>query len=176
MMIRQATADDLPDVAAIYEEIHDAEEAGQTTIGWQRGVYPTLQTARDALARGDLFVQEDEGRIVGAAIINQRQCDGYESADWRYPAQDSEIMVLHTLVISPSAARRGYGRAFVRFYEEYACRQGCRALRMDTNARNARARAMYRHLGYSEVGIIPTVFNGMAGVHLVLLEKALGEG
>ena len=44
---------------------------------------------------------------------------------------------------------------------------------MDTNERNARARAMYKKLGYREIGVIPTVFNGIAGVNLVLLEKAL---
>lgn len=173
MTIRKASAADLLPVAAIYEEIHAAEEAGQATVGWQRGVYPTAQTARDALGRGDLFVQEDAGRIVGAAIINQHQCEGYESAAWRHPARDSEVMVLHTLVISPSAAGRGCGRAFVQFYEEYARQNGCRALRMDTNARNARARAMYKRLGYAEIGIVPTMFNGIEGVNLVLLEKAL---
>ena len=82
-------------------------------------------------------------------------------------------MVLHTLVVSPRAAGNGRGRAFVRYYEEYARAQGCRYLRMDTNAKNSRARAMYQKLGYSEIGVIPTVFNGIAGVSLVLLEKAL---
>lgn len=173
MIIRKATAADLAAVAAIYEEIHDAEEAGQAEIGWQRGVYPTAQTARDALERDDLFVQEEAGRIAGAAIINQRQCEGYDGAAWRHPAQDSEVMVLHTLVISPRASGRGAGRAFVGFYEEYARRQGCCFLRMDTNERNSRARGMYARLGYQEIGIMPTTFNGMAGINLVLLEKAL---
>lgn len=173
MTIRKARPSDIPAVAAIYDAIHTAEEAGQATIGWVRGVYPTAATAEAALARDDLFVLEDNGKTVGAAIINQSQCDGYETASWQYPAADSEIMVLHTLVIDPSAARSGYGKAFVGFYEEYARAQGCRCLRMDTNARNARARAMYAKLGYKEIGVIPTVFNGIAGVNLVLLEKAL---
>ena len=82
-------------------------------------------------------------------------------------------MVLHTLVIAPSAGGRGYGRAFVGFYEEYARAQDCRVLRMDTNARNARARKMYARLGYREAGVIATVFNGIEGVNLVLMEKAL---
>lgn len=173
MIIRKAAAADLAAVAAIYEEIHDAEEAGQAEIGWQRGVYPTAQTAREALEREDLFVLEAEDGIVGAAIINQRQCAGYEDGAWRHPAQDREVMVLHTLVISPRVAGRGAGRAFVGFYEAYARRQGCRFLRMDTNERNSRARAMYAKLGYQEIGIMPTTFNGIADVRLVLLEKAL---
>ena len=44
---------------------------------------------------------------------------------------------------------------------------------MDTNARNEAARAMYRKLGYREIGIVPTVFNGIEGVQLVLLEKKI---
>lgn len=175
MTIHKAVFRDIPAVAAIYEDIHTAEEAGQTTIGWVRGVYPTQKTAESALARGDLFVLENEWGIAGAAIINQSQCDGYETADWRYPAADCEVMVLHTLVIAPHASGRGYGKAFVDFYEQYARNQGCRYLRMDTNIKNARARAMYKKLGYREIGVIPTIFNGIEGVNLVLLEKALDE-
>lgn len=173
MNIGKALSGDIAAVAGIYEEIHNAEDAGLASIGWVRGVYPTEKTASAAFGRGDLFVMEDGGGIVGAAIINQSQCDGYETADWRYPAPEREIMVLHTLVISPNASGRGYGRAFVRFYEEYAKEHGCRYLRMDTNAKNTRARGMYASLGYSEIGVIPTVFNGIEGVNLVLLEKAL---
>lgn len=173
MHIRKALPDDICAVAEIYEDIHSQEEAGLASIGWVRGVYPTVKTAQAALDRCDLFVMEESGEIVGAAIINQNQCDGYETAAWHYPADDSEIMVLHTLVISPHASGRGYGQAFVDYYEEYALQRGCRYLRMDTNVINKRARAMYARLGYSEIGVIPTVFNGIEGVNLVLLEKAL---
>ena len=173
MIIRQAIAADIPAVAEIYEQIHTEEEVGRVTIGWVRGVYPTENTAQAALERGDLLVLESEGKVAGSAIINQRQCDGYETACWQYPADDREIMVLHTLTISPDAAGRGLGRAFVAFYEQYAREKGCRYLRMDTNVRNTRARAMYKKLGYREIGVIDTVFNGIKGVNLVLLEKAL---
>jgi len=46
---------------------------------------------------------------------------------------------------------------------------------MDTNSRNLRARAMYKKLGYREIGIVPCVFNGIEGVQLVLLEKRLAK-
>ena len=175
MTIRRAARADVARVARIYEEIHDEEEAGRACIGWVRGVYPTEATAQAALERGDLFVMEDAGRVVGAAIINQTQCAGYESAPWRYPAADAEVMVLHTLVVSPEAAGRGCGRAFAAFYEDYARERGCRYLRMDTNARNSRARTLYGKLGYREAGVIDTPFNGISRVPLVLLEKALAR-
>ena len=172
-MIRRAIEIDIPRVAALYDEIHTAEESGAVTIGWERGVYPTESTARNALSCGELFVEEADGTIVGAAIINQRQVDVYSGAHWSFDAPEEEVMVLHTLVISPSSSGKGYGKAFVRFYEDYAAANGCRYLRMDTNERNKRARAMYAKLGYKEIGIVPTVFNGIAGVGLVLLEKTL---
>ena len=173
MTIRKAVASDIFSAAAIYEAIHTEEEAGRAAIGWVRGVYPTEETAQAALVRGDLFVLEHEGKTVGSAIINQSQCDGYESADWQYPAEEREVMVLHTLTISPEAAGLGCGKVFVAFYEDYARELGCKYLRMDTNVNNARARAMYAKLGYREIGVIPTVFNGIEGVNLVLLEKKL---
>ena len=44
---------------------------------------------------------------------------------------------------------------------------------MDTNEKNQAARALYRSLGYEEIGVVPTVFNGIPDVRLVLLEKGL---
>ena len=81
--------------------------------------------------------------------------------------------MLHTLVIDPAAKGQGCGQVFVKFYEDYARRSGSPCLRMDTNAKNENARRFYKKLGYSEVGIVPCVFNGIDGVNLVLLEKKL---
>ena len=172
-MIRKALEADIPAVVSIYDKIHTEEENGRAAIGWIRGVYPTEDTARMALDRDDLFVQEDSGKIVGAAIINKTQVDAYEGGQWQYEAEAAEVMVLHTLVIDPDAAGRGFGKQFVAFYEDYARKKGCKVLRMDTNSRNTRARAMYHALGYREAGIVPCVFNGIQGVELVLLEKTL---
>lgn len=183
-MIRPARSQDLNGIEVLYDHIHDLEEAGGQTIGWIRGVYPVRATAEEALARGDLFVMEiDEtgstgeicSRIVGAAFINQLQVDVYDQANWRYPARDEEVMVMHTLVIEPAVQHRGLGRAFLEYYEDYARAHGCRYLRIDTNARNETARAIYRKYGYWEAGIVSTTFNGIPGVDLVLLEKAIEE-
>ena len=173
MEIRKATEKDLLAVAEIYSDILTEEEKGAVEIGWRRGVYPTAATAAQALERGDLFVGECEGEIVGAAIINQQQVDVYRDAPWEFDAPDEAVMVLHTLVISPKASRKGNGKGFVSFYEEYALSCHCYYLRMDTNEKNNQARSMYRKLGYREIGVVPCVFNGLEGVRLVLLEKNL---
>ena len=173
MIIRKARWEDLDRTERLYNEIHDAEAAGQLTTGWLRDVCRVRETAERALRRDDLFLLEDAQDLLGAAIINQLQVDVYADAPWAHAAADREVCVLHTLVISPRAAKKGYGTQFVRFYEDYARGHGCPELRMDTNARNLAARRLYAGLGYREIAIVPTVFNGIPGVDLVLLEKHL---
>ena len=172
-MFRKASANDIDEITSLYMDVHTEEEAGRMSTGWIRSVYPTRKTVEDMVAADDLFVREANGKIVAVGRINQVQVDVYANAPWHHHAEDDEVMVLHTLVISPKAARKGYGQAFVRFYEEYAARMGCPYLRIDTNERNTRARAMYKKLGYAEIATVPCVFNGIAGVGLVLLEKKL---
>ena len=169
--IRRATGADIDAVAEIYALIHTEEEAGRTTTGWKRGVYPTRAVAETAASRGDLFAMEDEGRIVAAAIINHTQVDIYTGAPWQYDAPDEQIMVLHTLVVDPRVKGRGLGRAFEAFYERYALEHGCPYLRIDTNARNTAARRLYAHLNYREIAILPCRFNGLDNIDLALLEK-----
>jgi len=173
MLFRKALLSDAEAVSAIYEAIHDREEAGTLTTGWIRGVYPTMAVVRTALEAGDLFVAEEQGRIIAAARINQVQGEEYLRACWQYAAQPRQVMVLHTLVVSPDDFGRGCGSRFVAFYEEYAAAQGCTVLRLDTNARNTAARALYQKLGYREASVVDCVFNGIPGVQLVCMEKRL---
>ena len=83
-------------------------------------------------------------------------------------------MVLHTLVVSPKHGKKGYGKRFVKFYEEYAYNHGCKYLRMDTSSKNLIARKLYNKLGYKEVSILPSIFNGMP-FGLVCLEKKIED-
>lgn len=174
-VFRKATINDIDEITSIYEEVHEQIESGKIWIGWIKGVYPTRATVCAAVERNDLFVMEVDGKLIGVGIINQEQVDVYQETNWKYVASDDEVMVLHTLAISPQVGRKGYGSKFVEFYERYAKEQGCDYLRMDTNERNVNARAMYQKLGYEEVAMIPCTFNGIAGFHLIMLEKYIGD-
>ena len=172
-MIRKALQTDIPAVSLLYEKIHDAEEAGLITIGWDRAIYPTEKTAQAALEADELYVLEEDGEILASARINDEQMPAYEFAAWEHAAKSDEVLVMHTLCVLPSAAGRGLGSEFVRFYEKLALESGRPYLRIDTNERNANARRLYKKLGYKEIGIIPCEFCGIAGVNLVCIEKKL---
>lgn len=172
-MIRIASPADISGIVKIYDKILDLEVEGKGSTGWKKGIYPTKETALEALESGELFVLEEDGIIYAAARINQRQESEYASCNWEFDVPDSEVMVLHTLVVDPDTAGRGFGSSFVRFYEEYALKNNCHYLRMDTNVNNAPARKLYKKLGYSEPGVISCFFNGIDGVPLVCLEKRI---
>lgn len=174
-MIRKAVESDIPAIAAIYEAILDWEEQQPATvIGWLRGIYPTEETARAALVKDELYVMEDaHGAVVAAAKLNQEQVPEYANCRWQYEAPDEQVLVLHTLVVDPKEKGKGYGTAFIHWYEDMGRQMNCPYLRIDTNSHNLPARRLYAHLGYAEPGIVDCVFNGIPGVHLVCLEKKL---
>lgn len=172
-MIRKAIPNDLDAVAEIYVHIHMQERLKNICVGWIPDVYPTRATAEKALERGDLFVYQENDKILAAAIINREQVAVYADCVWEYEASADEIMVIHTLVVEPAAGKKGIGKQFIAFYEDYAHKEKCRVLRLDTNAKNVTARKFYANLGYREAGIRSCEFNGIPDVPLVLLEKAL---
>ena len=173
-MIRKATIDDIDAIENIYNKIHTNEEKGLVTIGWIRDVYPTRQVAIDALNNNELFVLEDNNQVVASAKINQVQVPEYKNASWEHNDGNDKVMVLHTLVVDPDKSGNGYGKEFVKFYEQYSLQHNCPCLRMDTNKNNTIARALYKKLGYKEVGVVPCDFNGIKNIGLVCLEKYLG--
>ena len=174
-MIRKATEADLEGVLCLYDEMHDAQEAGLICTNWKRGIYPSRVTAVSALERNDLFVMEENGRIIGSAIINHAQLDIYAGAAWKHIVPDEQVCVLHTMMISPADSGKGHAGEFLAFYEQYALERGCPELRIDTSEINTPARAMYRKHGYHEIGIAAQELNGIPDVSLVMLEKYLGE-
>lgn len=172
-MFRKAQMSDLDAVEAIYDKIHAKEDAGLLTTGWVTGIYPLREDAENALARDDLYVYEENGRVLASGIINKLQVDVYAGAPWLYAAPDEGVLVLHTLTVDPEAGGRGIGRAFAQFYEQTAREMGCTVLRIDTNERNAAARHLYQSLGFRETDTVLCTFNGIRSIHLVLLEKKL---
>ena len=174
-MIRLATEQDLPAVAAIYEAILDQEDAtGIRYTGWQRGAYPTADTARDIFQAGTLYVGVDaDGTVWGSINLNGYQLPEYKNGSWSIPAEDSQVAVIHTLTIDPARAGQGLARQMVAFAEETARSQGKTVLRLDTGLENLPANRMYPALGYTAAGTVDVFFMGYATRPLNLYEKAL---
>lgn len=173
-MIRPAQAQDLPAIAAIYEAILDLEDTRSASFtNWQRGKYPTLDTARQALQAGTLFTAEENGEVYGCVNLNGEQLPEYAKIPWQYPAQDSEVGVIHTLVIHPAWSGRGKARELVQFCEDHCRQQGKRVIRLDTYIKNLPANTMYPRLGYRFAGTSEFLFQGFLPEQLNCYEKLL---
>lgn len=154
--LRKATGADLPQVTEIYTAVCRA--VGQlrpNPCGWQEGLYPTPQVAEAALAQNTLYLWEDEaGQAVATVILNQDQPVEYQEADWEIPARDDQVMVVHTFMVHPAHAGKGYGEAVLEEARQMAEAQGMSCLRLDTAELNLPAQRLYQRLGYRLCGMV----------------------
>ena len=173
MTIRPATAADLNGSTAIYDAILDREEAGPVYTNWQRGKYPTTDTARQALEAGTLYVGQEDGFLWGVVNLNGIQLPEYDAIPWTIPAEREQVAVIHTLCIHPAASGQGRAKQMVTFCEEEARRQGKTVMRLDTWEGNLPANRMYPALDYRYAGAAEFFFQGFIREILNCYEKAL---
>ena len=173
MTIRPAAAADLPAIAAVYDAILDREETGPVYTNWQRGKYPTADTARQSLETGTLYVGEEDGFLWGVATLNGIQPPEYARIPWIIPAEAEQVGVLHTLCIHPDRSGRGLARQMVAFCEEEARRRGKAVMRLDTWEGNLPANRLYPSLGYRYAGASEFFFQGIIREVLNCYKKKL---
>ena len=172
-MIRLAAQHDLPQIAGIYNAILDREEAGPVYTNWQRGKYPSEDTARQALEAGTLYVGEDAGALWGVVNLNGIQLPEYAAIPWTIPAAENQVGVIHTLCIHPARSGQGHARQMVAFCEAESRRLGKTVIRLDTWEHNIPANRLYPSLGYRFAGSAEFFFMGFVREILNCYEKAL---
>ena len=150
-MIRKATYDDLESIERLFLSVTSSESM-TSFCGWEKGIYPTRQTAISALERGDLFAYFYENEALGCAVINQIQAEEYKSINWEIVARDREIISIHTLCVAPKATGRGIARAMLSFANSYGKSLGAIAIRLDTSKSNLPAQSLYKSFGFEERG------------------------
>ncbi len=173
-MIRLASFSDLqPAYENVYEKLFEKEEQIGTTTNWKRGVYPTIAHLEKALKNNTLYVHENAGEICACVILNKYQPPEYKSVPWLFDANEEEVLVIHTLCVSPAHSKKGFGKELVVFSESHAKKLGCKVLRFDTYVENKPAESMYLGLGYRRVGVFPVLHEGVIQEDLILFEKKI---
>ena len=172
-MIRKGTVNDLDAAERIYHEILDREAATISYTNWIKDQYPTRDDAKSALEAGTLYVMEEDGQVVAVANLNHIQPPEYGNLTWKIAGEGDEVLVIHTLCVSPAHSGRGYARQFVAFAEELGRQQGCKTIRFDTYEGNSPATALYTKLGYRIVGVTLFHFQNVIWENLRCFEKAL---
>lgn len=155
LIIRPAMPEDVPAVADMLEEVIEyLQSSGHNYPNWHHGKYPTPAVPAAAFARGDLYVAEQDGKIVGTITVNALQAPQYAEMPWRIEALPEKVRVIHTLATMPSARGSGLSRRLLAYAEDLAIRQGAVVMRLDTFHQNAPARHIYEDIGYVHIGYV----------------------
>ena len=170
-MIRPALPQDIDKVNDTYTELLLHEQQAGSNTSWALNVYPTRDIAAQAQEAGTLYVLEENGALCASMILNHVQAEDYDKIPWQYPAQPQEVLVIHTLCIPPSQARKGLGRKMVQFALARALALGCRVVRLDTAATNQPAARLYEGLGFRLAGEQATLHQGVLPITLIYFEK-----
>ena len=172
-MIRLASAADIDAICALYGEIFAHERETECFTQWVEGLYPTRETAERGVSAGTMYVLEEGGRAAASMILNSFQPEEYYEIPWLYPAGDSEVLVIHTLCVSPAASGRGLGTRMADFAVGFAHGRGMGVIRLDTNVKNTPAQRLYLKNGWRLAGRHHSLHEGVLDTELVYLERRL---
>ncbi len=172
LIIRKAVEGDIDGVERVYNAVLDKEkESGKIYTNWQKGLYPTKNDAIKALEAGTLYVGEIDGLIAACVNLNHIQPAEYSKIKWSVEAEGREVLVIHTLCISPEFAGKKIGEKFVAFTDRLAAELGCKTIRLDTYEGNIPAASLYRKMGYKYVGSEEFNFQNVIMETLICFDK-----
>jgi ribosomal protein S18 acetylase RimI-like enzyme len=150
VLIREATADDLDGIVDVHVASWDAAKDGLDLVTRRTAEQRAeLWTAFFAQGRGQMFVAEDQGRVVGFIAFGPSRDDDRQG--------ETEI---YTLYVDPAWWGRGLGSALIATAPEDA------AVSLWVGEGNERARAFYARHGFHPDGA------SEAGHHVPLLRLA----
>lgn len=151
-MLRPGAMSDVDAVMEICEEHFTYETAHTAWTIFKRGVYPTRDGMEQAARTGSLFVCEEDGCLAGFVCMNQHQPPEYANVSWSARVQESEVLVIHLIIVRPAMYRHGVASAILRYAAELARAKGCRVLRLDTGGQNIPAVTLYQKNGFRIAG------------------------
>lgn len=120
---------------------------------WQTSGAPSLEEAKEAIARGEQYlVRADGGEIAGVCTIIPYEPD-YDviAGSWK---QDGAYLAVHRVATAAAFRRRGVTGIIYGGAEEIARERGIKSVRADTHKDNAPMRGVFLKNGFEECGVV----------------------
>lgn len=120
---------------------------------WQGKDKPNLDNFKELIENKNIFVLEDERKVVSTVIIYDYDIDYENNLDgtWQSP---SPYVALHRIGTLESARKNGYGRKIIEMSESYARENNFKSVRIDTHRGNKDMQRLLSSLSYKYVGIV----------------------
>lgn len=161
VIVRPARAEDHPAILAIWNPVIRDTAITFSSEEKTPGTLAAMIAERRA-AGSEFFVAEDGGILGFATYAQFRGGNGYVHAKE------------HTVILAPSARRRGTGRALMTVVEEHARRGGAHTLFGGVSGENAAGIAFHERIGFRTVAVLPEVGRKFGRwLDLVLMMKFL---
>ncbi len=113
-------------------------------------LYPNSADIAADIEAGDLWVGEEDGKILVTFAVNTECEEEYDACPWVYP--DEPYIVVHRLGVNPKYRRQGIARNAMEFVENKAKEKGIRTIRLDTFCKNSAGAVLYESLGFKVIG------------------------
>ncbi|QDP39133.1 GNAT family N-acetyltransferase [Radiobacillus deserti] len=142
-MIRLASRNDIP---AIMEVVQASVKVmnSQGNFQWDH-TYPLEENFQGDLNRQELFVYEEEGRVLGVAAISEKEHSEYHEIAW---TSDRSAITMKRLAVHPNGRGKGIADAFFRKAEEVSIEKGLHYMKTDTFSKNTYAQKLFDRHGY----------------------------
>ncbi|HYD75088.1 GNAT family N-acetyltransferase [Ramlibacter sp.] len=165
-LIRPATADDLPAIAAIYAH----------HVRFGTGTFETTPPTNDEMAARHADVRAKG--LPWLVAEQDGQVRGYAYCQWFKPRPAYRFSAEDSIYLHPDAAGQGLGRQLLAALADQAEAAGVRKLiAVIGDSANAASIGVHRALGFTPVGTIAACgWKFDRWLDIVLMEKVLGAG
>jgi GNAT superfamily N-acetyltransferase len=138
VIIREATAEDLRGVLALYAQ-PELDGGEVLSLEEAESVFDVMH----AYPHYRLYVAERQGRLVGTfTLLIKRNLSHLGAAS----------AVIESVAVDPDEQGQGVGRAMMVFARELCRKAGCYKMALSSNLRRERAHAFYDGLGFERHG------------------------
>lgn len=137
----------LPDLEELFQIYMDARAKleSQGFFQWTDH-YPTLAIIENGLQNSATYILKNGPEIVGAIHISEEQEKEYATVSWEF--DDTKVLVIHRLVVSPKYQQKGYANKLMDFAEAMAMQQAYTSIRLDAYSQNTGVIKFYKKRGY----------------------------
>ena len=120
---------------------------------WQGQDKPNLDNFKNLIANKNIFVLEDNKRVVSTVITYDYDLDYEKNLDgkWNSP---KPYLALHRIGTLSSERNKGYGRKIIEFAESYARENNFKSVRIDTHRENKSMQNLLKSMNYIYVGLV----------------------
>ena len=149
-MIRTAKISEIPDILTITKAC--ALYMSKNGIHQWNEHYPSKIVFESDINRNELFVLEENSKIVGTITISTFMDKEYKDVHWLTPSKNN--IYIHRLSVHPNYQGKGYAQKMMAFAENYAVENKFISVRLDTFSQNNRNQKFYETRGYKKLGNI----------------------